>query len=169
MSLRDQLLKAGLANKKQAKKAAKAAKKQQHDKLKHSSEQNSSQTPSDAISEAIEQQQLERKIKDQALNRKIVEERENREHLYRASEIIVSRDFMDQRPNYTPYYFLVQKTVIKHIYASDLQHSKLASGEYGIATTGPENFYLLRRADCEIVRQIHPKFIACLHDIESKV
>lgn len=168
MSLRDQLLKAGLANKKQAKKAAKAAKKKQHESLKHSHEQEIPKTPGDDISAAIEQQQLERKLKDQALNKKIIEEQESREHLYRASEIIVSRDLMDQRPNHTPYYFLIQKSVLKHIYASDLQHSKLASGEYGIATTGPDRFYLLRRADCEIVRQIHPKFIACLHDIESK-
>lgn len=168
MSLRDQLLKAGLADKKQAKKAAKAAKKKQHDKLKNSSEPTKSPIQKDDISADIEQKQLERKLKDQELNKRIIEERESKEHLYRASEIIVSRDLMDSRPTHTPYYFIKQENLIKHIYASDLQQSKLAAGEYGIATTGPDSYYLLRRADCEIVKQIHSKFIACLHDPESK-
>ena len=168
MSLRDQLLKAGLANKKQAKKAAKAAKKKQHDSLRHNAEPKVAEMQGDSISAEIQKQQLERKLKDQELNKKIIAERESREHLYRASEIIVSRDLIELRPTHTPYYFLVQENIIKHIYASDLQHTKLASGEYGIATTGPDSFYLLRRTDCEMVKQIHTKFIACLHDIESK-
>ena len=166
MSLRDQLLKAGLADKKQAKKAAKAAKKKQHEMSKAASNANLITPTQDDISDQINKQQMERKLKDLELNKKIIEEREQREQLYRASEIIVSRDLLSTKPNNEPYYFTAGGNEIKRIYVNDFQQSKLASGEYGIATTGKDQFYLLCKEDCEQVKQVHSKFLVCMHDLE---
>lgn len=169
MSLRDQLLKAGLANKQQAKKAAKEAKKRKHEALKSkkaaSDEASLSDLPNDDISAQIQRQKEDLKTKDRLRNQQIEAARKEREDIARAGELLISRHLAASKDATTPYYFIENHKIIRMILVNDRQIDLLSEGKLGIAGCGDESFYLLERADCLIIQDLHAAYILCLHDL----
>ncbi|MFW7380293.1 MAG: DUF2058 family protein [Oligoflexus sp.] len=166
MSLRDQLLKSGLANKQQAKKASRAAKKAEHAKRKA---QTGGAAASDVeggedLSAEIQKKQQLMKERDRQLNLEIEQQRRLREQTYRAAEIIVSRDLLEaNNRNTTPYYFVVDGKVIHSIPVTDYQQAHLEEGRMAIATLHDDRYYLLELDDCLQILDLKPDYIVCFH------
>lgn len=165
MSLRDQLLKSGLANKKQVKKAENAAKKKQHHNQKGKKAKKSDQPPAndDELKQEIERQRQAQKERDRQLNLQREQERREREKASQAGELIVSRDCRDRRADTSPYYFVTPQKTIHAIEVTEKQQEKLAAGKMGIATLQDEDYYLLSAEDCTRVQALKADFIVCWH------
>lgn len=170
MSLRDQLLKSGLASKQQAKKAARVAKKMQHEKRKAQKQGKdlSSVEGVEDLSKEIEAQKAAMKERDRRLNQEIEEQRRAREKKYRAAEIIISRDISEKSSRTRPYYFVVQGKIIHSIDVTDFQQAHLEEGQMAIATLNDDRYYLLTHDDCLQILQLYPDYIVCFHQ-ERKV
>lgn len=165
MSLRDQLLKSGLAHKDAAKKAEKEAKKRQHQKL----QQGKSPNPSDALDqdEALRQEILEKqrqqKEQDRERNRRLEEERRVKEEEYRAIDLMMSADQCDPRAQ-IPYYYRYQERWIGRLLVTEQQVEQLASGNLAIASFDLQfRVFLLETSTATKVRQIKPEFLLCWH------
>lgn len=168
MSLRDQLLKQGLATKKQARKAdqeARQAKKKNKKKKKKKTDQDVEAR--DEISVAIEQKQQEQRERDRRLNQEIEEKRRAAEQQARIKEIIITHDLREQRAD-VPYYFIEDSRYIRCFQVTEHQLNKLAKGQLGIVTLKDEEYYLLDRDDCEKVREAREELILCLHESEPE-
>jgi len=165
MSLRDQLLKSGLANKQQAKKADRVAKKVAHEKRKakaHGSEITTVEGVED-LSQELQAKQQSMKERDRQLNQEIELQRREREQSYRAAEIIVSRDLKESSKGSRPYYFVVAGKIIQSIPVTDYQQAHLEEGQMAIATLHDDNYYLLSLSDCRQILQLKPDYIICFH------
>lgn len=167
MSLRDQLLKAGLANKQQAKKAARAAKKMQHKKLKAKADDPSAAQDDDDLSKEIQAKLSAQKERDKKLNEEIERQRREREKVFRAGDLIVSRDLIESSSYSQPYYFLVNEKYIHSIQVSDYQQAHLENGRMGIASPNDGRYYLLSLDDCLEVMKLAPEYVLCLHPAEE--
>ena len=157
MSLRDQLLKAGLADKKRVKKASKAAKKAAYDKRKTQlTDEN------DTIKKEIEDKKLAQKELDKKLNEQIEKQKQDKQRIYQAIDLAISRDLIETsaREN-EPYYFLKETRYIKSISVNDIQRMLLEKGELGIAGI-EDRFYLLQLSDYEKSSRTKPSFIGLL-------
>ena len=163
MSLRDQLLKAGVASKKQARKAENAIKKEKKKKRKKDGP-----TESEQISEQLADQRKKSKERDKELNRQIEDNRREREKIFQAKEIIVSRDRRDPYGK-IKYYFSLKSNQIKSIDISQSQLSLLTKGKMGIAVCTDKAdeedlFFLLEAQDCSRIKGMLPQLIVCHHD-----
>ncbi|MBF0441473.1 MAG: DUF2058 family protein [Oligoflexales bacterium] len=168
MNLRDQLLKAGLVSKKQAKKAENTARVENRKKTKAMKNIDS---PEELESEAIKKYKAEieeRKIKDKELNAQIERERKEREKVYRAKEIIIMRDQRDSWNADIVYRFVVDGDQIHSIVVTESQQQQLAEGTMGIAriiTKNDEEYYLLSLDDCRLVNSLKEGLVVCLHPL----
>src|SRR5687768_10535955 len=102
MSLRDQLLKAGLASEKQAKRADRAAREEKKRKRKTAKAE---ALPADEVQEKIKQELAERKERDRQLNLSREADRRAKEALIQAKEYVYAHDQREWRAD-QPYYFL---------------------------------------------------------------
>ena len=121
LSLQDQLLKAGIADKKQAKKAnqEKLAKRKENKGKKETPEINQAQ-----------QDQLAQAKRSQELNRQLNQEKERLEKLSQVRQLIeTNRLGLDKYEE--PYYFKVGKK-IKKLYVNEDITEKLSRGELAI-------------------------------------
>ena len=161
MSLRDQLQKAGLASKKDAKKAANAVRVERRKTLQ---EERQGIASEDEVSAKIKEELQERKERDKLLNQQQEQQRREQEKVYQAREIVLTHDLRDRYGN-LDYRFVVNAVYIRAIKVTMLQLRKLAEGELGIVALGGENegYYLLTAADCHKVEALHPGLIVCLH------
>lgn len=168
MSLRDQLLKAGLANKQQAKKAANEAKKRKHKALKSQKNATTEQDEllADEISLEIQKKKQEQQIKDRNRNLEIEAQRKKQEELSRAGELLISRHLPITGKDLHEYYFIQNEKIIKVIHVNERQAQLLSEGKIGIAGYGDDQFYLLERDDCQIIGDLRAEYILCLHDLE---
>jgi uncharacterized protein len=166
MSLRDGLLKAGLASKKQAKVVEKEAKRNRHQKLKA---QKKKRSTIDQDADSDYQKLLEeKKTKDRELNAERERMRSEKERLARAKAIAHSRNQLEP---FAPicYYFAV-KSKVKKINVSVEQQSLLASGALGIVCDRPFDsnegieFFLLKLEDLRRMQEIDPSMVICHHD-----
>jgi uncharacterized protein YaiL (DUF2058 family) len=125
LSLQDQLLKAGIADKKQAKKA-------KHEKLaKRKKNKGTKATPE--INQAL-QDQLAQAKHSQELNRQFNQEKERLEKLSQVRQLIeTNRLGLDKYEE--PYYFKVGKK-IKKLYVNEDITKKLSRGELAIVSFG---------------------------------
>lgn len=126
-SLKEQLLAAGLANKKQARQAD-HAKRQQKQKSKQSSAK--VMTPADMAREAAER----KAERDRKLNAKREEQRKKKEIAAQVRQLIESQR-LDRAKAEVPYRFKVGKALEK-IYVTDAMQKQLARGELGIVRLG---------------------------------
>ncbi len=167
MSLRDQLLKSGLANKNQAKKAEKQAKKRQHNDLQVKKDQ-PDLAIKDEISKDIEEKLQQQKEADRERNKQREEERRRHEASHRAMDLMVSGDSRDRRAE-IPYYFLVDAIKIGEIFVNEAQQAQLAKGTLAIVTFDKDYRYFLVDQDCaEKIRECHQSFIVCWHPQEQE-
>ena len=125
MSLRDQLLKAGLVNEKQAKQATKQKQKQQRLEHKNQVDKDDSQR------QAAEQAKAEKLARDQELNRQQQESRE--EGQGRADQATYRRDAPAQLES-DDYYNFVDAKKVKRIAVNDLIRDKLSRGSLAIVS-----------------------------------
>lgn len=130
-SLRDQLLKSGVASKKQHQQARTQNKQQQKQGGDPKAEQR-------ARLEAERQQQVER---DRELNRQREAERKEREKQAQIRQI-VENNRITRKDGETAYNFVDGK-IIKKWYLSERQSTELISGRLAIARLGEENYVLI--------------------------
>ncbi len=157
MSLRDQLLKSGLANKNQAQKAEKEAKKRQHKQL---------QSP-DAIKDDISQDIAERNRKQQEADRERNRQREDdrlkREAVHRAMNIMIAGDLRESAGS-IPYYFIHQEHRISEILVTEAQQVQLATGTLAIVSFDPDyRYFLVDASNADKIRSCVPQYVLCWH------
>ena len=163
MSLRDQLQKAGLASKKDAKKAANAVRSERRKTLQ---DERQGIAKEDEVAQKIKEEIEERKERDKQLNQQIEQQRREQEKVYQAREIVLTHDVKDRYANLV-YRFAIDGFHIRAIMVTHLQLRKLAEGEMGIASPDRNidgEFYLLTAANCRKVEALHPGLVLCLHE-----
>ncbi len=159
MSLRDQLLKSGLASKEQAKKASREAKKVQHQKLKEAKD---SPAALNALPDAEEKLRAQREA-DRLANQQRNEERLLKEAEARAIDIMVNNDLRESRAA-IPYYFLSSESRISHILVTDAQQAQLENGKLAIVAFDRDyRFFLVSEENAEKIRSGRKDFIVCQH------
>ncbi len=124
LSLRDQLLKAGLVNEKQAKQASKQQQKQQRLVKKGQLEKDDSQR------EAALQAQAEKLARDQELNRQQQEKAAQKARAAQIKQLIESSRL--PKLNTEDYYNFVDDKKVKRLSVNKLMRDKLASGSLAI-------------------------------------
>jgi uncharacterized protein YaiL (DUF2058 family) len=158
MNMRDQLLKAGLANKQQAKKAQREVSKVQHQKTKAARDPNS---PTE-LSEAEKVLAAKREA-DRLLNIKKNEDRLIKEAEARAVDIIANNNLSDSRST-EAYYFLVDGKRIAKIMVHDEHIPALEKGFLAIVSMNTElGFALVTSENADKIRAGNPQFIICQH------
>ncbi len=130
-SLRDQLLKAGVANKKQHQQARTQNKQQKKQGVDPKAEQR----------ERLEAERKQKLERDQELNRQREMERKEKE---RAAQIrqIVQTNRIPRKDGETAYNFVDGKT-IKKWYISEQQSAELVAGRLAIARLGADDYVLI--------------------------
>ncbi|WP_339487360.1 DUF2058 domain-containing protein [Pseudomonas sp. EL_65y_Pfl2_R95] len=128
LSLRDQLLKAGLVNEKQAKQAGKQKQKQQRLEHKGQVEKDNSQQ------QAAQQAKAEKVARDQELNRQQQEKAEQKAKTAQVKQLIEA----SRLPKMTTedYYNFVDDKKVKRLPVNDLMRNKLSSGSLAIVRHG---------------------------------
>ncbi len=165
MSLRDQLLKAGVVNKKQARKAEHQSKKVAYEQQKNV--RLGVETQADEIASAIEQRQLEAKAADIARNQQIQKEREEKARYYQITDLIFHQDQLERNaPN--AYFFTEEDGHIRRLQVSDLQALHLANGTLGIVSGEMvgRDYVIMGREQCLRVKEFDSSLIRCLHPEE---
>ncbi len=159
MSLRDQLLKSGLADKNKAKKAEKEAKKRQHQQLV------SQDATKDEISQEIAERNKRQQEADRERNRALEEARLKREAIHRAMDIMVAGDLRENSAS-IPYYFIHRENRISEMMVSELQQTQLATGTLAIVSFDPEfRYFLVDASNADKIRSCAPQFILCWHPV----
>ena len=128
LSLRDQLLKAGLVNEKQAKQAGKQQQKQQRLEKKNQVEKD------DSLRQAALQAQAEKAARDQELNRQQQEKAEQKAKAAQVKQLIES----SRLPKLTTddYYNFVDEKKVKRIAVNAMLRDKLSRGSLAIVRHG---------------------------------
>ncbi|ARU87787.1 DUF2058 domain-containing protein [Pseudomonas sp. M30-35] len=128
LSLRDQLLKAGLVNEKQAKQASKQKQKQQRMEHKGQVEKDTSQQ------QAAQQAMAEKIARDQELNRQQQEKIEQKAKAAQVKQLIEA----SRLPKLTTedYYNFVDDKKVKRLSVNELMRNKLSSGSLAIVRHG---------------------------------
>lgn len=159
MSLRDQLLKSGLASKQQAKKSAKALKKKKYQQNKAQRED-----PKLVVDDDIT---IEIKKKEEARKKADIErnlELEKEKKLDRSLSLFYESK-SSPREGQKSYYFTHQTNELLSIPVSDKQREMLAKGLLAIASIDcGESFYIIGKAACGEIKVHHPEFIVVHHD-----
>ena len=128
LSLRDQLLKAGLVNEKQAKQAGKQKQKQQRLEKKGQVEVD------DAIKQAALQAQAEKAARDQALNEQQKEKAEQKARAAQIKQLIETSRLPKLQSD--DYYNFVDEKKIKRIAVNAMLRDKLSRGSLAIVRHG---------------------------------
>lgn len=167
MSLRDQLVKAGLRSKKDAKKAANKLKVEKKKKRKAQKKGEAFTTEAEQLKADIAAQKQEQVARDKELNATIRAEQQKAEQRIRAGEIIYSNSVFEKRPD-NPYYFVEavgETKFVRMIKTTEKQVNQLAKGLLGIVKEelGSSEFRILPAADCARVSELMPELIICLH------
>ncbi|PLV17454.1 DUF2058 domain-containing protein [Pseudomonas guariconensis] len=128
LSLRDQLLKAGLVNQKQVKQVNKAEKKQK--RLEHKGQAEVDDTQQRLAKEAM----AEKAKKDQELNRQLQEKAEQKARAAQIKQLIEATRL--PKLNTEDYYNFVDDKKVKRIAVNALMRSKLSNGALAIVSFG---------------------------------
>lgn len=155
LSLRDQLLKAGLVNEKQAKQVGKQKQKQQRLEKKGQVEADNSTRL------AAQQAKAEKAARDQALNR---QQQEKADQKARAAQVkqLIERSRLP-RLDTEDYYNFVDDKKVKRLAVNDLVRNKLSSGSLGIVRHGGTYEVIPREAALKI-QERDPRRIVLLNE-----
>lgn len=164
MSLRDQLMKAGLADKKKAKAAEREARKRDKQRAAEQRKAKGETTPDEAAA-AYEAKLAADRQRAQELNAAREAERLAHERQQQAIDLVDGRGtregFGDE-----PYYFAVAPhTTIHALRVGEALRAKLATGQMGIVRPTPRAryYFVMARADCLRVQELWPALVVCLH------
>lgn len=156
ISLRDQLLKAGLVNEKQAKQAAKQKQKQQRLELKGQAEKDDSQR------EAVLHAQAEKAARDLELNRQQQQKAEQKARTAQVRQLIEGTRL--PRLDTDDYYNFVDGKKVKRISVNPMLRDKLSRG--GLAIVRLEGKYeLVPREAALKVQEREPQRIILLNTV----
>lgn len=117
LSLQEQMLKAGLVNKKQVKKAKKGAKKQSRE-----------------VKASIEEKKAEQLARDKALNQEIQSQRKAKEIQAQIKQLIESNKIENEKGDIK--YNFTDGTIIKALYIDETTRKQLMSGILVVARLG---------------------------------
>jgi len=123
--LQEQLLKAGLASKKQAKKA-------EHEK-RISRKQNNGNPPA-VVANSVREEQAAKDLRNRELNRERLEETRLREQKAQVKQLIETNR-LPQDGRGEPYHF-VEQNKIKRIFVSEEMTDQLSRGQFAIVKLG---------------------------------
>ena len=154
MSLRDQLLKAGLVNEKQAKQAVKQ--KQKQSRMEHRG-----QTEKDRSQElAVQQAQAEKVAKDQELNRAQEDKKRRKAEQAQIKQLIET----SRLPKLTTedYYNFVDDKKVKRLSVNVMMRDKLSKGSLAIVRY-EGRYEVVPRATAERIQERDPKRVVLLN------
>ncbi|ALZ85367.1 MULTISPECIES: DUF2058 domain-containing protein [Pseudomonas] len=154
MSLRDQLLKAGLVNEKQAKQAVKQ--KQKQSRMEHRG-----QTEKDRSQElAVQQAQAEKLAKDQELNRAQEDKKRRKAEQAQIKQLIET----SRLPKLTTedYYNFVDDKKVKRLSVNVMMRDKLSKGSLAIVRY-EGRYEVVPRATAERIQERDPKRVVLLN------
>lgn len=155
LSLKDQLLKAGVVNKKQAKKAA-------HDK-RSSKKKNKGKVPVPQINKTLQEQQAKEK-RNHELNQQRNKDKLKQEGLAQVKQLIETNCLkLDDGDD--PYYFKVGK-MIKKLYVTREISSKLTTGMLAIVKRD-DHFVIVPSKVVKQIAERDPDTFVVLHDPKS--
>lgn len=169
MNLREQFLKSGLINKKQANKLEAEKKRQEHLLKKDKALFLSAEMEKKAVEQELEREFEQQRQKDRELNKQRDAMLAQREKLFRARQIINS-NAQNQRSAQEVYFFLESNKFIRKILVTGWQREMLARGALGIARLDEniDDFIILNRDTIKILLDICPEKIIVLHsEIEN--
>ncbi|MCQ4346907.1 DUF2058 domain-containing protein [Pseudomonas stutzeri] len=156
LSLRDQLLKAGLVNEKQAKQAGKQKQKQQRLELKGQAEKDDSQR------QAALRAQAEKQARDQELNRQQQEKAQKKALAAQVKQLIEGTRL--PRLASDDYYNFVDDKKVKRIAVNPMLRDKLSRGSLAIVRLEGK-YELIPREAALKVREREPQRIILLNDV----
>ncbi|MCP5419752.1 MAG: DUF2058 domain-containing protein [Gammaproteobacteria bacterium] len=164
MSLRDQLLKAGLVTQDKARQIEADARKQAH-RAKKDKTVGAAEAARQAQERRHQEQAAERKReRDRQLNREREQEKQRREEQARIRQLIESQRLNDPGAELA-YNFLADGRFIRRVRVTSQQQNQLAAGRIGIArnTDDEYDFPLLPRETAMKLTAIDPTLILVLH------
>lgn len=165
MSLREQLLKAGLVSEEKAKKVESAARKKAHQVKK-----DKALGAAEAAKQAEEQRKLKaeeehKRERDRQLNREREAEKKRREIAARAFQLIESNR-LNERDADSPYHFLEEGRYIRRVRVTPQQRKLLAMGRIGIVYHEADeyDYSLISRKTAVRLAEFAPERILLLYD-----
>ena len=163
MSLKDQLLKAGLVSKKQAQQTEANKKKQEHDSKKNQSLAQKLENEKQQELAAIEEEKRIRQELDKELNKKRDALISQRENYYRAMQTINSNSLNLREAKET--YFFAEGKFIRKVLITPWQREMLARGKFGITRPHDDvdEFIIVPLATAKILLDIFPEKLIVLH------
>lgn len=164
MSLRDQLLKAGLVTEDQVKKVESSGKKQRHQQKKNR-KLGAEQAAKKAAQRQQEQaEQQAKKARDRRLNAERDAVRRRRENAARIRQLIRQHRGNDPRA-VTPYHFTAGR-VVRRVRVTDAQQRDLACGRLGIVRNPQDefDFPIVPRKTAQALAEIDPALVLLLLD-----
>ena len=164
MTLRDQLLKAGLVSQEKAKKVDSQSRKQTHQLKK-----NRALAAAEAARKAQEQHQVEAELehkrqRDRQLNLEREEQKRRREITARARQLIDSNRLNDSSADIR-YHFFIDKRYISSVWVTRQQQKQVARGSLGIVRNEDDiyDFPLVPRETAVQLAQLGPHRVLLLH------
>lgn len=163
MSLRDQLLKAGLASKKQAQQVESQKRKQEHDAKKNKELENKLKQEQESELKKLEEEAQERRELDWQLNKNRDQLLAQRESLFRAKQLLRSQA-ANQREAHECYFF-TEGNAIRKVMVTSWQREMLARGKLGIGKPeeDTDDFLIVPMECAKLVLEICPAKILVLH------
>ncbi|MEY4065640.1 MAG: hypothetical protein RIR26_1848 [Pseudomonadota bacterium] len=164
MSLRDQLLKAGLVNKKQAKQAESQAKLKEHHAKKNKVVAEQVERETEEEQRILEEQREEKRRSDYELNMMREQRRQAWEDQLRCSQLMKSNAVNESKAQNT-YYFLETERFVRKVMVTTWQREMLARGKLAIGRLDEnvDEFLILPYHVAQVVLQLHPAMIVTLH------
>ena len=164
MSLRDQLLKAGLVSKKQAKQAESQAKQKEHHVKKNKVVAEQVEREIEEEQRMLEEQREEKRRSDYELNMMREQRRQSWEDQLRCSQLMKSNSVNESKAQDT-YYFLESERFVRKVMVTGWQREMLARGKLAIGRLDEnvDEFLILPYDVAQVVLQLHPAMIVTLH------
>ena len=165
MSLKDQLLKAGLVTKKQAQQTDANKRKQEHDSRKNQDLASKLSDEKQKELALIEEEKRNRQELDKELNKKRDALILQREHLYRALQSINSNSLNLRKA--TEKYFFAEGNFIRKVLVDSWQREMLARGKFGIARPheDTDEFVIVPLGTAKLLLDIYPEKLIVLHSM----
>ena len=168
MSLRDQLLKAGLVSKKQAKQADTQTKFQEHLAKKSKVVAKELEAQRDDELRRLEEERAAKQKADFELNQQREQKRLERESMLRCVQLMKS-NAVNERAARDIYYFLEGDRFVRKVQVTPWQREMLARGRMAIGRVYEQvdEFVILPYNIARTVLELNPAMILALHSVVS--
>ena len=167
MSLREQLMKAGLASQKQAKKAEADARKREYDALRNKESSKEEQAAVQAEADRIEIEKEAKREADRLRNLSREAERQAHEARFRCAQLLRSNRLNESRAD-SPYYFVEHwngVSFVRTLRVTTYQREMLARGKFAVARADPavDEFTLIAAHTADTLATLAPEVLVLRH------